>query len=64
MLFIAATNSNLDLNLGMSTPSSLNGSMENENMGSPQYHYYDALGARRLEVIYIMICSLLLSYTH
>ncbi|KAK1394168.1 Ethylene-responsive transcription factor RAP2-7 [Heracleum sosnowskyi] len=38
-----ASNRNLDLNLGMSTPSPANGPMENENKGRPQYHYYDAL---------------------
>lgn len=64
MLFIAASTSNLDLNLGISTPSPANGPTENKNTGSPRYHYYDAVGARRLQVIHIIFCSLLLSSTY
>lgn len=52
---IAGSNHNLDLNLGISTPSSENSPKENESSWSPQIYSYDALEAGRLKVILIHI---------
>lgn len=47
---IAGSDHNLDLNLGISTPSSENGPKENANSGHLQFISYDRMEDRRVQV--------------